>query len=307
MHSCNLNRFIMTLGLAAGLVACGGSPTQPDTSQPAQAKTVAIDAVAAEALAAFELQRDGARAWSLISAATKRAPDRADLAYLQATLCQHIEGCQPEAYEARLRKLDPGNAAVWMRSLAAAQRRREPAVEGQILDAIGRAERFDVYWNALTAGISGARIANGAHPNASLSETINWLGATIVPPLQPLTLACTRARTSEQQWADRCRRVARVLMNGDTYLVESLGTSLAQQVVPETSEQTKLNERARTSRYRWRTYAEITNSQIERDKFAVELTELMRKLRREQDVHLAVVRWAGRAVTPPADWKDEGY
>lgn len=305
MHSCYLNRFILGLAITVGLVACSGSPTQPQSAKATPAKTVAADAAAAEALAVFELQRDGVRSWSLISAATKEAPERADLAYLQASLCGLMEGCQPEAYEVRVRKLDPGNAAIWMRSLAAAQRRRETAVEGQILDAIGRAQRFDVYWNRLAASITGARIANSAYVNSSLSETIQWLGDTIVPPMQPLTLACSRTRTSDAQWAERCRRVARVLMNSDTYIAESIGTSIAQLVTPDASEQASLSEKARTSRYLWRTYASITNSQVERDKFALELLELMRKLRREQDVHLAVVRWAGRPTTPPAGWTDE--
>ncbi len=303
MHSCYLNRFILAV-VAAALAACSGSPTQP-TAGPVDPQTVAIDAVAAEALAAFQLQRDGARTWSLISAATKQAPARVDLAFLQASLCGLIEGCQPEAYEARVRTLDAGNAAIWMRALAEAQRQRESAVEAQILDAMGRAQRFDVYWNALGASVTGARIAKGAHAAASLGETIDWLGSTVVPPPQPLMLACSRARTTEQAWADRCRRVARVLMSGDTFFAESVGTKLAQQVAPETSEQKQLKERGRNSRYLWRMYAEIANSQVERDKFALEIVELMRKLRREQDVHLAVVRWSGRSVVPPPNWTDE--
>jgi len=124
MRSCYLNRFILAL-VAAGLAACGGSPTQPNPSQATQAKTPAVDALAAEALAVYELQRDGARALSLISAAVERAPQRADLAHLQASLCRLIEGCRPEDYELRVRKLDEGNAVVWARALAEAQRRNE--------------------------------------------------------------------------------------------------------------------------------------------------------------------------------------
>jgi hypothetical protein len=283
---------------------CGSSPTKP---QAVPAAATSADAQAAEALAVFALQRDGARAWSLISAATKQAPNRADLAHLQASLCQQLEGCQTEPYDARVRKLDPGNGAVWMHALANAQRLKEAAVEAQVVDAIGNAQRFDVYWNTLVASITRARIAKGSGANAALSETIDWLGATIVPQFQPLTLACSRTRTTEQQWAERCRRAARVLMNSDTYIAESIGIALAQQVAPDTTQQTQLKERARTARYLWRTYAEITNSQIERDKFAVELVELMRKLRREQDVQLAVVRWARRPVTPPPEWQDESW
>lgn len=300
-----LNTFILAMTCAVALGGCSNSSSKPTPS--AAPKVVQADALAAQALAAYELQRDGARSWSLISAATQQASARADLAYLQARLCQLIEGCQPEAYEARVRKLDAANASIWMRALEEAQRRREPSVEAQVLDAIGRAQRFDVYWNALGAAITNARIAQGARPDATLSESINWLGDTIVPQFQPLTLACSRSRTTEQQWADRCRRIARVLLNSDTYIAESIGLAIAQQVAGETLDQIQLGERSTTARFLWRTYAEVANSQIERDKFALELVELMRKLRREQDVHLAVVRWAGRPITPPPGWKDEQW
>jgi hypothetical protein len=304
MPSSHLNRFILLATVALGVASCGTSAVKSPAPQ-GREPTAAPDAFAAEALATYQLQRDGARSLALITEAVRRAPKRADLVYLQASLCRLIEGCPPETYEAHLRKLAPENAAVWMRALAAAQKRREPSVEAQILEAIGRAEHFDVYWNSLGANIASARIANGAAPEAALSETINWLGSTIVPAFQTLTLSCARGRTGEAQWADRCRRVAQVLMNGDTLIAERVGIALAQQVTSDPIEVTKLAERERTARYLWRESAEIINSQVERDKFSLELLELMRKLRREQDVHLAVMRWAGRAVTPPPQWQEE--
>ena len=64
----------------------------------------------------------------------------------------------------------------------------------------------------------------------------------------------------------------------------------------------KLAARARTARYLWQASGAIINSQVERDKFAIELLDLMRKLRREQDVQMAVLRWAGRPLIPPPGW-----
>lgn len=306
MHLRWLNAFLLTAALAMGAAACSGSSARPGSAKSNQPPSGSrADTLATEALARYALQRDGARAWTLISSATKQRPADTALAFMQMRLCQLIEGCQPEPYEARVRKLDPENAAVWMRSLADAQQRRDAMVEAQVLDAMGRAQRFDVYWNALNAKIATARIANGARPSGALDQSVDWLGATLIPSLQPVMASCSRVRTAEQPWAERCRRVAGALVNGDTYLAESLGTTLAQQVASE-QEQAQLNERARTARYLWRMYAEIARSQIERDKFAAEILELMRKLRREQQVHLAVVRWAGRPVIPRPTWTDEG-
>lgn len=92
-------------------------------------------------------------------------------------------------------------------------------------------------------------------------------------------------------------------MSGDTYLAESVGIVIARQVTADPAELAKLNDRARASRYLWRTAAEIVSSQVERDKFAAEHLKLMAKLHREQDVHLAITRWSGRPITPPADFR----
>jgi len=299
-----LNRFIFTLAVALGVAACANSQAQKPANAGASPARSA-DAYAAEALATFELQRDGARSLNLINEAVKQAPNRADLAYLQASLCARMDGCSPEPYDARLRKLDPKNAIVWMRALATAQRQRDAAAEAQILDALGRSERFDVYWNPLVANLTLARAPTQQRSEAVLSETIRWLSATIIPEFQPLTLGCSRGRTGDPQWAERCRRASRVLMNADTFLAESVGIALARQVTAEPTEIAKLDERARTAGYLWRTAADLIAAQIERDKFAVEQVKLMKKLRREQDMHLAIVRWSGRPVVPPADFKLE--
>jgi hypothetical protein len=302
MRGTYLNGFILGVTLALTIAGCAASKSQnkPAAAAPAAASA---DAFAAQALGTYQLQRDGARSLTLIAAAVKQAPNRADIEYLQVALCRLIEGCGPEPFEARLRKLDAGNAVVWIRALSSAQRQRDVNVEAQVLDAIGRSERFDVYWNSLAAGIARARAPGPKNVDAALGDTIGWLSETIVPSMQPIAAACTRVRTAEAAWADRCRRVARVLMSGDTYLAESIGLAIAKQVTADPLEVTKLNDRDRASRYLWRTSAEIVGSQVERDKFSAEHLKLMAKLRREQDVHLAITRWSGRPVTPPADFR----
>ena len=307
MNGTYLNRFILGLAIACGTLGCAGSKPQSQATE-SKASTRAqpertADAYMAEALATYQLQRDGARALNLMNAAAQQAPTRADIAYAQASLCEAIETCGPEPFEARLRKLDPGNAVVWMRALSEAQRARDTAVEGQILDAIGRSERFDLYWNRLAADLTRARSIGKTVSEAALSETIGWMSATIVPDFQVLTQTCARARTGEIAWADRCRRVARVLMNSDTYIAESVGVAIAKQVTSDPIELSNLDTRARTSRYLWRTAADLIAAQVERDKFAREQIELMSKLRREQDMHLAIVRWSRRPVVPPPGFR----
>jgi hypothetical protein len=303
MNGTHPNRFSLMLALTLALLGCASPAVENRPQKNGQPERNA-DAHAAEALGTYQLQRDGARTVALLAAAAQQAPNRADIIYLQVALCRLIDGCGPEPFEAKLRKLDAGNAVVWMRALATAQRQRDAVVEAQILDTIGRSERFDVYWNSLVSNITSARAPGTAGVEAALNETIGWLGETIIPALQPLTLACSRTRTAETPWVDRCRRVAQVLMNSDTYIVESVGLALAKQVnAGDSVALAKLDDRARASRYLWRTSAGIVSSQVERDKFATEQLKLMHKLRREQDVHLAIVRWSGRPVVAPPDFR----
>lgn len=297
-----LNRFILGVALALTIAGCA-APQRANEPAATTTPEKGADAFAADALGTYQLQRDGARALTSIAAAVQQAPNRADIQYVQVALCRLIEGCGPEPFEARLRKLDAGNTVVWMRALSNAQRQRDVNVEAQVLDAIGRGERFDLYWNSLAAGITRVRAPGGKNVDAALGSTIGWLGDTIVPSLQPIASACTKVRTADAAWAERCRRVARVLMSGDTYLVESVGLAIARQVTADPVQLAQLNDRARASRYLWRTSAELVGSQVERDKFAAEHLKLMAKLRREQDVHLAITRWSGQPVMPPPDFR----
>lgn len=303
MLKVNSSRIVLFAALALALAACAGPREQPP--QPRAEKTqsdLLADRLAAEALASYHLQADASRTLELGAAAAKQAPARADLAYLLLSLCRDIEGCDPAPYETRLRQLDPENSIVWMRALQEARERRDEVVEIQVLEALGRGGRFDVYWNPLVASVTDARIALGAGADAALSETVGWLGETLIPPLNPLTRACSRARTQQPEWAVRCKKVAQVLLKSDTYIAESVGLAIARQATSDPGELAKLEQRNKTARYLWRESGTIINSQVERNRFANELLKLMRSLRREQDVQLAVVRWAGRPATPPPGW-----
>ncbi len=51
---------------------------------------------------------------ALIGRAIAAAPERPDLAWLQAQVCQEVTRCDPEPIERHLRGLDPSNGAGWM-------------------------------------------------------------------------------------------------------------------------------------------------------------------------------------------------
>src|ERR1700754_4645413 len=112
MKGIYLNRFILGVVLALTIAGCA-APKNTNNPATAAAPGKSADTYAAEALGTYQLQRDGARSLNLIAAAVQQAPNRADIEYVQVALCRLIEGCGPEPFEARLRKLDLGKVVVW--------------------------------------------------------------------------------------------------------------------------------------------------------------------------------------------------
>jgi hypothetical protein len=121
-----------------------------------------------------------------------------------------------------------------------------------------------------------------------------------MPSFTALANACSREVTRIENIAERCRKVAQVLQQGDTYAAEAVGLGIAQRAATEDSPaQIALAEHAAVLTYQHEASRTILSEQVEREKMSAELIELMKKLRREQDVSLAVLRWAGVPLTPP--------
>ncbi len=149
------------------------------------------DELAGDALQAL-VDGDGQRALAAIARANLVAPKRPDLAWLHARICMLAPGCEPEPIETRLRKLAPDNGVVWLGPLARAQARHDRRVEDQILEAMSRAQRFDLYWTGLVWRLSTARdmrtrlrqALRRAEPQPlthALDQTTEALSGAVVP------------------------------------------------------------------------------------------------------------------------------
>jgi hypothetical protein len=293
------------------LAACSNTPTtttQSNTSASRPAATVDIGANVLAALRASQVDNEPARALAFAQRALAQAPDRPELIWLAARLCGDVPRCEPESYEARLREVAPGNGVVWMGPLTRAQTARDSVTEKHVLEALGRESRFDVYWNALLSQAAVARSRESAQPppkalNGPLTNAINevadWLTAVAMPSFTGLAQTCSPDSARDEAAAERCRRIAQVLQQGDTFAAEAVGIGLARRAVrPDSPSIVAIEERGAILQYQHQTAREIMANQVEREKFSAELIELMKKLRREQDVSLAILRWAGVSLTP---------
>ena len=162
-------RSIHLVVLAAVLVlltACSSQGPQRGTGATAASTSTTSgnpDELAGDALQALA-DGNSQRALAAIARANLVAPKRPDLAWLHARICMLAPGCEPEPVETRLRKLAPDNGVVWLGPLARAQSRHDRRVEDQILEAMSRAQRFDLYWTGLVWRLSTARNARAPAP-----------------------------------------------------------------------------------------------------------------------------------------------
>lgn len=307
-------RTTAAIGAAALLLVtsgCGTTPPQQRNSKPAPAES--LRATPADLLLADAMRRqfvEGAgAALLLVEGAAQKAPDRPDIVWLQIALCRMVPGCQPEPLEARLRRLDPGNGIVWLGPLAKAQQQRDVAAENEILDVMSRSQRFDIYWNSLAAHIAVARsqdpslkttVLSGGPLTSSLNDVIGWLSSVALPALSPIGMSCSTQRAANPTIASRCLGVAQAMQRGDTYIAEGMGLGIAQRLAPPASPQSvATDEQILLSTYQRDTAGQIMNNQIERERFTQQLIKLMSSLHREQDVFVAVIRWAGQPLMPP--------
>lgn len=300
---------VALLVTAAG---CGTAPSKDKAKQPlaTAVKTTAADVLLADAMQRQTVERSAASALLLVEGAAQKAPNRADIAWLQIALCTQVAGCRPEALESRLRKLDPGNGVVWIGPLARARRAGDTAAENEILEALSRSQRIDIYWNSLVSKIAVARgedanieptMALAGPLTNNLNEAIGWLSAVALPAFQPVTESCSGARIANPAAAARCLGVAQAMQRGDTYIAEGIGLGIAQQLAaPGSPQAIVVDEQIELSRYQRDLAGQIMTDQIERERFSHELVKLMNSLHREQDVFIALIRWAGQPVTPPA-------
>ena len=298
------------LAALLALSACASqNPQRGTAATTASARTTGNpDQLADDALQALA-DGDGQGALAAIARANLIAPNRPELAWLHVRICAVSPGCEAEPLEARLRKLAPDNGIVWLGALARAQGRHDKRVEDQVLEAMSRAQRFDLYWTSLVWRLStarGARTPPPTTPNTpfqpltqALDKTTGALSTAVVPAFQPLSTACALDRTQDPATRTRCERIAQAMQSSDTTLVEAIGIGIAQRLAtPASPAATVLEERAATLSYRTQAAGAVVRSQVEREKFSTQMIELMKKLPREQDVSVAILRWAGEPLLP---------
>lgn len=296
--------------VAVLLAACAGSPPQKSTAPARVVASGDADELAAAALTTWGAEGGrSSQALKQIARAAQSAPQRPELQWLQTRICAGTPGCEPEALEAQWRKLDPGSGTVWLGPLARAQARKDTQTENQILEVMGKAAHFNVYWTTLVAKltppVSQSPVATAVTQAAptpltnALNSTVDNLSRMTTQAFTPLSLACDAQQVREPGRRVRCERIAQTLQRSDTTLAEGVGLGIAQRLAaPNSAAWLQVTERINTLSHQNQASGAVIAAQVEKEKFSNQMLKLMSGSKREQDVSLAILRWAGQPLTP---------
>jgi len=246
----------------------------------------------------------------LASKASELAPASAAIGWLRLELCANTAGCDVRDAATTLRWVDADNGAVWLSTLAAAQKDKDSMEIDRVLQEMTQATRFDFYWNRTIVLLFDAfRKARHAMPanylpsdSSRLSEATLLAGAEIVPPLGALTNACRDAGGAERR--ESCLRLARIMQRGDTVGVQLAGFSIAKRfAAPDSKEWRALAERRRVLEWRGSSAAQNEEPLLPglQDAMARERIALMRGAAREEDLDIAVLRKRRLPIEPPEE------
>jgi hypothetical protein len=300
-----------TLGIACALAssflcdALAASTPATSETQPELAAVLLEQKTDADSLAAAAVLRwpdEQEEALTLTERATSIAPTRADLAWLRAQLCRKLNGCDPTLLDRRVLAIDPANGAPWLSAVYRADQSQNAADRSAALAAIGHSQRVDIYWEPLIGHLSQAIAQTDAVSLRDAQVTvIGYLAAQAVPAYGTVDRACRGDELQHAEVIETCRDIAKAFMNGDSYLTQMVGISIAKRVWAENSPQWKAAaEQRRTYDYRAQFAQDLDAWTAAHPQ---EYLTLCLQKRREQDVYEAWMILAGRNPEPPSGWQ----
>jgi hypothetical protein len=250
----------------------------------------------------------GRGAVDLAARASELDPQSPSIGWLRLQLCASSAGCDIREAATTLRWVDADNGAVWLPTLAAAQKDNDSAEIDRILSDMAEGSRFDFYWNPTVVLLfDGLKRASGDLPPhyllsdlARLSEALLVAGNEIVPPLGTVTNACRDPASAERR--ESCLKLARVMQKADTVAAQLVGLHIEKHLVlADGKEARSLAERRRV--LEWRESSANLDDGLPwlRNAMARERIAEMRAAPREEDVDIAFLRKHRLPLDPPEE------
>ena len=316
-------RYLSTaLFLAACAVLSACAPlAQREQLSPRQWELVATtlesdgtaDALVAAALVRRVTLKDSAGAMADVDRALQLVPEQADAAWLALNFCKDTPDCSRAERGARLRALDPQNAAASYADLTDARSNADVTAEDLALATMADAAYFDLYWSRLLTRTADALAQPRGPAQRPLRELplasidiAGWLAAVAIPPFSATSSSCKDERLKRDDVVAWCRKLAAVLANGDTYIAQMVGLGIATRVwTPQSPELARFQQRKREYSYvqkQTQPYNDMVHVTAEE---AGRWLNRYRAHRSEHDVYRAWLIELGIPPDPPADWQSE--
>ncbi|MGA2398462.1 MAG: hypothetical protein ABSG30_10435 [Steroidobacteraceae bacterium] len=312
------------LALGAGSLECSSAPGVGKYSawRTAAAQTLARrdDARSLATAAALCFVASGSKvradpaaaktAVDLAARASELDPRNPSMGWLRLQLCANSAGCDIREAATTLRWVDADNGAVWLPTLAAVQKDKDPAEIDRILSDMAEGSRFDFYWNPTVVLLFDTlKRANGDLPPhylpsdlARLSEVMLVAGEEIVPPLSAVMSACRDPVSAERR--ESCLRLAKVMQKADTVAAQIAGLHIEKHLVPaDGKEAHAVAERRRVLEWRVASANREEGPVLPWLKNAMARQRIaeMRAAPREEDVDIAILRQRRLPLEPPVE------
>lgn len=250
-----------------------------------------------------------------LEAARQRAPDDPLLAWVELYGCS--ASCDPQPILARLRRLEPDNAALWLHFIEAASGTGDQRAAQDALHRAAQARQYS--WQAETLGplllgalrgleipppTSAQRAAMGAPAPTTIEDQVAleafWVTALGIPPLHSVKALCFDAdqRPVAERRSD-CVALGTRLAQAPDLISASIGTSFLVDLTAGTPAQASWSARRRQLFWvQHRAFPLIPAS-----------ADYWRAVFRDGEVRAMedLMRAHGESLVPPADWEPKLY
>jgi hypothetical protein len=244
----------------------------------------------------------------LAARASELEPGNPSFAWLRLELCAATVGCDIREAATTMRWVDADNGAVWMATLAAAQKDRDTMEVDRVLQDMARGSRFDLYMNRTVVIVfdalrhAAAALPVGYVPSdlSRLSEAMAVTGAEIVPPFAPLFAACRESSTAERR--ENCLTLSKAMQHSDAVVAQMAGFTLERRLsVPDGKAARAVAERRRVLEWRIATASrsDVPLFPWSTNALARARVAQMRAAPREEDVDIAILRKRKLPLEPP--------
>ncbi len=229
------------------------------------------------------------------------------------------EDCINAAALARLEKLAPDNAAVWLLAFDHARQRGDDNAARAALARAAAATEFSTYYGVLLhAVLETARalpmpaalvhVLAGANGNAYAATYMIAAGNVMylpTPSLEPVFETC-KAPGKDTARRTQCARIAHLLAWGDTVIARAAGLALQERLADGAAARARVAAERRTLAWQTQQFAaQVLQARKDRA-LAARLVQLVLQGGTENSIQLALLRGAGIDTTPPLDWQAAG-